>query len=274
MGIQSSGQGPSGAIRCSDCGGLNPAGAEWCGQCLRSFAPPAPPPPPPPAPVTNLEPRQEAIDEYFSELSDPLGPADAAAIVDPFERDPLGIDGPAEHIAPVVPLAAHSRAAQTEPTPLSAGWTCRVCETANDLAADTCAVCGSSFADTMRPPPPPVTGDPNKAALYSLFYPGAGHAYLGQWGQAVARGIMSAWVLLVTGFLLFGASGGSSKIFAAVFSLVATGLWLAAAHDAFREASGRQSQVLLRGRRYLYVTGTLVGLLFLMLLGGAATAAS
>jgi hypothetical protein len=296
MGIQTSGQGTgagSGAVRCPDCGGLNPVGAKWCGQCLRRFGAPPPPPPPPPAPMTFLEPRpataaadigavnvrgQAAVDDYFSEASDLLAPADQTRPaadslgVDPLGLDPLGIDNAEEHIAPVVPLASHVRAPEISSSESAATWTCRLCETPNPLSADTCAVCGSTFSDTMRPPEPQVTGDPNQAALYSLFFPGAGHAYIGQWGQAVARAIMSAWVLLVTAFLLFGASGGSNKIFAAAFALVATALWLAAAHDAFREASGQQSLVLLQGRRYLYVTGTLMGLLFLMLLAGAATA--
>jgi ribosomal protein L40E/TM2 domain-containing membrane protein YozV len=302
MGIQTSGQGTgagSGAVRCPDCGGLNPVGAKWCGQCLRQFgAPPPPPPPPPPAPVTLLESRpasaaadiaavnsseQAAVNDYIAEVSDLLAPADQTRPaadplgVDPLGLDPLGIEKPVtpgaeEHIAPVVPLASHVRAPELSSSESAATWTCRMCETPNPLSADTCAVCGSTFSDTMRPPEPQVVGDPNQAALYSLFFPGAGHAYIGQWGQAVARAIMSAWVLLVTAFLLFGASGGSNKVFAAVFALVATALWLAAAHDAFREASGQQSLVILQGRRYLYVTGTLMGLLFLMLLAGAVTA--
>jgi len=283
MSMQTSGEGTgtgSGAVRCSDCGGLNPAGAEWCGQCLRSFA--APPPPPP---VALFEPRQadEAIDQYFSEVSDPLGPGDTP---DPLDYDPLGLAGtgepPAgkpigvddpEQIATVVPLSAHVRTSGPAGDE-AVTWTCRLCENANPLAANSCETCGSSFADTMRPVPPRVSGDPNQAALYSLFWPGAGHAYLGQWGQAVTRAIMSAWVLVVTAFLLFGASGGGSKIFAVVFGLVATALWLVGAHDAYREASGQSSLVILHGRRYLYVTATLVALLFLMLLAGAATAAS
>jgi TM2 domain-containing membrane protein YozV/ribosomal protein L40E len=301
MGIQTSGQGTgagSGAVRCPDCGGLNPVGAKWCGQCLRRFGAPPPPPPPPPAPVTFLETRpataasdiaavtgseQAAVNDYFAEATDHLAPPDQtrpaadALSVDPLGQDPLGLDplginNAEEHIAPVVPLASHVRAPELSSSESAVTWTCRMCETPNPLTADTCAVCGSTFSDTMRPPESQVTGDPNQAALYSLFFPGAGHAYLGQWGQAVARAIMSAWVLLVTVFLLFGASGGSNKVFAAVFALVATALWLTAAHDAFREASGQQSLVILQGRRYLYVTGTLMGLLFLMLLAGAVTA--
>jgi ribosomal protein L40E len=278
MGMQTSGQGTgtgSGAIRCPDCGGLNPVGAQWCGQCLRSFAAP-PPPPPPPAPVAVLEPRgsEQAIDEYFSDDSEPLGG------VDPLGFDPLGIvsseplvghrltAAEQDQVAEVVPLPAHA------PTGDPVTWTCRLCETPNPLAANVCEVCGSSFADTMRPQATVVTGDPNQAALYSLFWPGAGHAYLGQWGQALARAIMSAWVILVTAFLLLGAGGGASKIFAFVFALAATALWLGAAHDAHREASGQQSLVILQGRRYLYVTGSLLGLLFLMLMAVATTTAS
>ena len=329
MGIETSGQGTgagSGGVRCSDCGGLNSADAEWCGQCLRRFvapappSPPPPPPPPPPATVTSLQSRRAApgdsasagpgvddgnpptLDEYLSGLSDPLfQPAGGAAFADdPLGLDPLGLEpvhpagrdrpsgldrtdssDPAiehapegrEHIAPVVSLASRARPAPESVNGSAATWTCRLCETPNDLEADSCAACGSSFADTMRPPESPITGDPNQAALYSLFFPGAGHAYLGLWGSAIARGVLSAWVLLVTAVLLFGADGGSSKVFGVVFALVSSVLWLAAAHDAFREASNQPALALLRGRRYLYVTGAVVSLLFLMFLVGAATSA-
>jgi hypothetical protein len=235
---------------------------------------------------------EQEIDQYFSEVSDVLGqvvhPLELRHTEsgDPLDYDPLGLEGSAhllaaddlgagepEHIAPVVPLSSRARPS-LQATDGAVTWTCRLCETLNSLSADSCEVCGSSFADTMRPVSPRVTGDPNQAALYSLFWPGAGHAYLGQWGQALARAIMSAWVLFVTAFLLFGSSGGGSKIFAVVFGFVATGLWLTAAHDAYREASGQRTLVILQGRRYLYVTATLVALLFMMLLAGAATAAS
>lgn len=47
-------------MRCPHCGGLNPADARWCGQCLAKFtapppeSPPGPPPPPEPPPGDEL----------------------------------------------------------------------------------------------------------------------------------------------------------------------------------------------------------------------------
>jgi len=120
-----------------------------------------------------------------------------------------------------------------------------------------CEVCGSRFADVIRPEEQGPQRDPNTVALYSLFFPGAGHWYIGQKGQAIARGVLSVWVVLVA---LLAAIGGSN-LMAIVFGIVATVLWFAGAHDAYREARKESGMVLLKGRAFLYLV---LGLLLLM----------
>ena len=138
-------------------------------------------------------------------------------------------------------------------------WACSRCDTKNPLEAQVCVVCGTRFADVVRPPDERTTRDPNTAALYSLFFPGAGHWWLGLKGQAVARGVLSSWVVLVA---ILGGVGGS-LLLAGVFALVAFGLWAGAAHDAYREARQEPEMVLLKGRSFLYLV---LGLLMLMVI--------
>jgi ribosomal protein L40E len=293
MAIETSGQGTEAttdSLRCPECGALNPAGAEWCGQCVRSFLPP----PEPATTVTDLRPSHaspDSIEAYFAESLDPSAgagslPPGTTSIID--ENDPLGLSsvyappppaGPAnrpdagdrdEHIAPIVALHPDVRRGAFSVSGRDISWTCRVCGEANPIEADDCSICGASLAETMRPPARSVTGDPNTAALYSLFFPGAGHAYLGLWAQGISRGILSSWVLLVSAFLLFG---GGGKLAASIFVLASVALWIVTAHDAYREANHESSLVLLQGRRFLYVTIGLLCLLFMMLLVGAASVA-
>ncbi|MFN2390209.1 MAG: hypothetical protein ABR575_11480, partial [Actinomycetota bacterium] len=141
-------------------------------------------------------------------------------------------------------------------------WSCPRCETPNPLDAQMCEVCGTSFAELARPSEaqrPPR--DPGMAALISLFLPGAGHGYLGLWGQAVARAAVSTWVVAVViiAGLQRGVSG--SLPIAIVFGIAAFGLWAVAAHDAYREAAREPKRVLLKGRVFMYVV---LGLLLLL----------
>lgn len=218
-------------IRCSSCGGLNPSTAQWCGQCLSRFAPPAPPEPP-------------------SDLA-------------PGER-------PRARVSPLLTggmVEGETRGAfrVTEEGIL---WTCRACETENPIELERCSACGTPFGDTLRgPEEAKVQRDPGKTAMFSLFLPGAGHAYLGLWGQAIARAVISVWVVFTA---LMGAvqrSGGT--VIAIVFGFAATALWIVGAHDAYREAEGNRSLVLLKGKLFLYVVlGLLLVLLVLLVTAG------
>lgn len=239
--------------RCPHCGGSNPVNAEWCGQCLERFVEPEP------------EPVPEAI-------------AEAPAAVQGAEED-MALAAGASAAATAAPTDA--TAAQTPPPPTAAVgtkhgaftvreqgvvWTCDRCETENPLDTPICEVCGTSFAEVMRPKVERPERDPGTAALVSLFFPGAGHAYLGLWGQGIARGVLSLWVLFVVLVSVLQKGSGSGLI-AATFGLVAFGLWAAAAHDAYREARHEESAVLLKGKVFLYLVLGLLALLMALLVG-------
>ena len=153
-------------------------------------------------------------------------------------------------------------------------WVCATCGTPNSIDASACATCGATFADTVRPKVERPQRDPAKAALFSLFFPGAGHAYVGMWGQAVARGILSAWLLLVTLVGLLDKKVPGSLFMATIFGLAAFGLWLITAHDAFREASNDTNLVVLKGKRFLYVVLGLMALLFVVMFAAMMSARS
>jgi hypothetical protein len=143
-------------------------------------------------------------------------------------------------------------------------WRCAVCGTENALASELCSACGASFARTIRPEGRGAQDrDPGAAALVSLFCPGAGHAWLGLWGQAAARFVISAWATGVAVLSALQKGSGAAAAAAVVFGLVATFLWVAGAHDAYREAQGHPRAVLLTGRRIVYL---MVGLLVLLML--------
>lgn len=106
------------------------------------------------------------------------------------------------------------------------------------------------------------------AAMVSLFLPGAGHAYLGLWGQAVARAVITLWIFFVLLISLLQRGPSSARV-AVVFGVAATALWAVAAHDAYREAREEQGLVLLKGKVFLYtVLGLLVLLVVLLMSSG------
>ena len=172
---------------------------------------------------------------------------------------PPPVGGPVRTIAPGGSAAAAVGGTSGAFTITDTGisWTCPRCETINPLDASVCSVCGRTFADVIRPPDDRPERDPNTVAMYSLFFPGAGHWYLGLTGQAVARGVLSVWVVLVA--VLAGIAG--SVLMGVVFGLAALGLWAAAAHDAYREARHESAAVILKGRKFVYLV---LGLLLLM----------
>lgn len=288
--------------RCSRCGGLNPPDADWCGLCHRSFAPPPPPPHEPAGnllfplddpgpggaapPAASPDPlTASSFDQAAASITDPL----TAHGFDPLSApsfDPAAESDPVPRFDPLpdpTPAAGQPRLAPVTPEPVRAGhfviaggaisWTCSFCDQENPLDASLCSVCGATFARVVRDPEPERPArDPNTTALYSLFFPGAGHAYLGLWGQAVARSVLSLWVLVVAVVSALAGTGGGAVLVAVTFTLAAFVLWLVSAHDAYREASGEGRLVLLRGRGFLFVTMGLLGLLFLMLMVGVVGA--
>lgn len=131
-----------------------------------------------------------------------------------------------------------------------------------------CSACNAAFSETLRPPEPErVQRDPGMTAIYSMVLPGAGHAYLGLWGQAVARAAIWLWVAFTAFMGAVQRKGGI--LLAITFGLAAIVLWLVSAHDAYREASGEPKLVILKGRLFLYVV---LGLLLLLMVLLVATA--
>lgn len=214
-------------VRCPNCGGLNRVGAQWCGQCLDRFVPPS-------------------------------NPVEASASLSP--RSAIGAPPP-----PPPPPGFTAATPTASVGPITVGedgitWTCKECDAANPFDAQECSVCGTSFGDLLREPEPERPArDPNTVALISLFFPGAGHGYLGLWGQAIARAIVSAWVMLVT--IVAGLQSGVGFM-TVLFGAIALALWLVAAHDAYREASGARGEVLLKQGYFLWVV---LGILALMM---------
>lgn len=140
-------------------------------------------------------------------------------------------------------------------------WTCSTCDTVNDLDAPVCNVCGAPFARTVLPPEERPQRDPNTTALISLFLPGAGHAYLGQWGQAVARAIISLWAFMVVIVAALQRGAAASNAVMVVFGVATFALWGVSAHDAYREARDERALVLLKGKVFFYLV---LGLLLLL----------
>ncbi len=219
-------------MRCPHCGGLNPDGATWCGQCMARF---------------------DAATGVRRAAPEPAAPEPAAP-----GHDAHGRTGP-------------TPASVVKATEEGIVWTCARCATANPLAASACSVCDASFADTVRRGDAPGTPqrDPGTAALVSLFLPGAGHAYLGLWPEGTARAIISLWAVAVVFVAAIEGSGSAGVLIAVVFGVAALALWMVSAHDAYRAARGEGRHVLLKGRMYLYVVlGLLTMLVAAFLLPG------
>lgn len=240
--------------RCPHCGGSNPIKAEWCGQCLERFAEPEP------------EPVPEAIAEAPASVQGAEGDVALAAGVRAAPAAPAPTDPPAPAAPPPPSAAVGTTHGAFTVREHGVVWTCDRCDTENPLDSPVCEICGTSFAEVMRPKVDRPERDPGMAAMVSLFFPGAGHAYLGMWGQAIARGVLSLWVLFVVLVSVLQRGAGSTLI-AVVFALVAFALWAVAAHDAYREAQQRGSAVLLKGKVFLYLVLGLLGLLMLLLVG-------
>ena len=242
-------------MRCPHCGGLNPRDAQWCGQCLASFAA---------EPV--LVGRAVGAAEPQPEVSAPAPPLPEIAAGSSGPPATTNGNGSGSGIARDG-LPENFKVTETGIT-----WVCRMCETENPLAVSTCSVCTSTFAQTLKEPDEGVIKrDPGTVTLMSLFFPGAGHAYLGLWPQALARGVIGALVVLVT-ILGAIAPGSSSRPLATVFFMVSFGWWVLSAHDAYREATGRRYAVILKDRGFLFVVLGILLLLTAMVIVTLATA--
>ena len=270
---------------CSQCGARNRSSAEWCGQCY-SLAPGveearAREATPDAGANTEASPDSGARPEGGPRAGDP-GPAAGPdpATVSP-EAAPASLEEALllfarnrsirSRASADVPAAAPPAPAAAPPAPpVQRGaftvaqegitWSCRRCDAVNDFAASSCSVCGTPFADVLREPGPARPArDPGTTTLLSLLFPGAGHAYLGLWGQAIARAVVSGWVGLVVVFAALQGGAGAMPTTLA-FGIAAFSLWAVAAHDAYREARGEGDATVLKSRHFVFLVLGLLGL--------------
>jgi hypothetical protein len=123
-------------------------------------------------------------------------------------------------------------------------WTCARCETVNALERRTCSACGAPFGASVQTAQDRPPRDPTSVIVMSCAFPGAGHAYLGLWGQALARGVAGLWTLLM---VITSVAVGSPPL-AALFATATLALWVVSGHDAYREAVAQPRAVLLTTR--------------------------
>ena len=236
------------SIRCPACGGLNRSDSEWCGQCFGSLAAP----------------------ERATEPTDAASPTPIAELDNRGVENTQTISGLGERRVEPGPRAGGFQVEQGG----GVSWLCSRCATSNPLDTDACTACGTSFVTSMKPEEPAAPErDPGTAAMLSLFMPGAGHGYLGLWGQAVARGVLGLWV---SGIVLLAGlqEGAGSGLIAIVFGIASFGLWIVTAHDAYREASHDSGAVLLKGRTFLFTVLALLVLLLAMLVASGLRASA
>lgn len=139
------------------------------------------------------------------------------------------------------------------------------------MEIEICSACGATLRDTLAPdePGPRTDRDPKLTAFLSLAFPGIGHAYLGMWGQAIARIAITAWMVAAAA-AGWSIDAAGAKVLASLFALVALGTWAVSAHDAYREAEGLPKLVMLKGRMFLYLVVSLLALLLVQLFLGAS----
>ncbi len=142
-------------------------------------------------------------------------------------------------------------------------WTCRVCDTANPVEASACSACHTSIFDVFGGGDAQAVITPGAAVAWSLLVPGWGHARAGQGLLGAAIGgvvVLSA----VFGAALWqtGMSG-----FGIALVLAAVGVYLVAALDAFRWASGQAEETLLRPA----VVKTVTAVVLVVVIVAAAT---
>jgi hypothetical protein len=139
----------------------------------------------------------------------------------------------------------------------AAMWPCPTCGSLNPLELDVCTVCGTSFAQLLRQDEPVPTVSPRDAFLWSLTFPGVGHAKAGRAPDGIARGTL--FVLTFGLALVIVLSGVSSPpVFAVVALLLASAItiYLGSAAEAYRIADGGTTFV--SSRALLWATVALI----------------
>jgi hypothetical protein len=132
-----------------------------------------------------------------------------------------------------------------------------MCGTQNAIELDLCSVCGTSFGRLLREETTAPTVSPRDAFLWSLTFPGVGHAKVGRAPDGIARGTL--FVLTFGLALVIVVSGVSTgPVFAVVLLLLvaALTLYLGSAAEAYRIADG--GEPFLSARALLWATVALI----------------
>lgn len=148
--------------------------------------------------------------------------------------EPVAVAGPGPSPGEV------GRGAEDEtPARPAATWPCPTCGSSNPLDLDVCAVCGTSFAQLLRREEDRPTVPPREAFLWSLTFPGVGHAKAGRPADGIARGTL---FVLTFGLTLVIVSSGVSTgpVFGVVALLLVSALllYVGSAFEAYRIAEG------------------------------------
>jgi ribosomal protein L40E len=139
----------------------------------------------------------------------------------------------------------------------AAMWPCPTCGAQNPIELDVCSVCGTSFSQLLRQDEPVSTVSPRDAFLWSLVFPGVGHAKAGRAPDGIARGTL---FVLTFGLALVVVLSGVSNppVFAVVALLLVSALtiYLGSAAEAYRVADGGSTFV--SARALLWATVALI----------------
>lgn len=150
-----------------------------------------------------------------------------------------------------------------------AAWTCPVCGEHNPIDNERCSVCGTSFTRLFVAPEAEPSIEPDRAAVWSLMFPGLGHWKLGRRADAVARIVLFAWTFGTLAVILgsrFGKGGlGATMPLFLLFAAASAAVYVLSAADAYRLARGDDpligSRPLLWGSAALVVLSVLLATL-------------
>lgn len=133
-----------------------------------------------------------------------------------------------------------------------------------------CRVCGTPFAQLFRQDAGRPEISPRDALLWSLIFPGVGHAKAGRTADGIARGTL---FVLTFGLTLVVALGGVSNaaLLGVIVLLVlsAISIYLGSAFEAYRIADG--GDAFLSPRALLWVTVAVIMLAVALLAASVLT---
>ncbi|MGH2679947.1 MAG: double zinc ribbon domain-containing protein [Actinomycetota bacterium] len=156
---------------------------------------------------------------------------------------------------PAPPAAA--RLAPATGASEAATWPCPTCGARTPIELDLCSVCGTSFGQLFRGEEAGPTVTPRDAFLWSLTFPGIGHAKAGRAPDGIARGTLFVLTFgLALVIVLSGVSNAS--VFGVVVLLLGSALaiYLGSAVEAYRIADG--GAPLVSARVLLWATVALI----------------